>query len=192
MSEKLRTHKQKGQKQSTIEVNPRVVLGKEEYQQWKYLRSKNIRITTKQFKNYLSDVKKANAKLSKLEDDANYLGIHSKISESVSYMRGQEDWDDAVQRINRINSKDFVDEITRENLDRLQYNVDKIFGKDVNFRNLKPKTIKRFFEDFPELKTLLYYPEEEEVNKTLELMGKTKKAIKMSLEYLKKEEQKGK
>ena len=69
--EHFKTHKQKGQKQG-IEVNPRVKLGKEEYQAWKYLKSKNLNITQAKLQNYLADVKKANAKLKRLEKDPNY------------------------------------------------------------------------------------------------------------------------
>lgn len=182
--EHFRTHKQKGQKQG-IEVNPRVRIGKEEYQAWKYLRSKNLNISQKQITSYLSQVKKANAKLKRLEEDPQYLGVLPKLSTNVEYIKSMEDWEDAMARVSRVNSDDFAEQITKENRERLEENVHRIFGEDVSFKNLTPAQIKEFFSDFNELKSLLYYPEDEEaINQTLELVGKTKQAVKDAIKYI--------
>lgn len=181
---KFRTHKRKGEKQE-LEVNPRVVVGREEYRQWQYLRSKNINISQKRFENYLLSVKKANAKLSRAEKDPNYLGLYSRVSDNVKYMESIDDFEYAEERLNQINGEDFVEDITKENVDRLQRNVDEVFGDSVDFRNLTPKQIKEFFSDFPELKSLLYYPDKEGVETTLDLIGKTKTAIVDAINYIK-------
>ena len=182
--EHFKTHKQKGQKQG-IEVNPRVKLGKEEYQAWKYLKSKNLNISQRKLANYLADIKKANAKLNRLEKDPNYLGVTVKLTDKVTYIRNEQDWQDALERVNRVNAVDFAEQITKENRERLEYNVKKIFGDDVDFKQLNARQIKLFFEDFPELKSLLYYPDEEEIKSTLELVGKTKEAVKDAIKYVK-------
>ena len=169
---KYKKHKQKGLKQE-IDTTPRVVLSKEEYQTWTKLRGKGLKISQVQMRNYLLDVKKANAKLNKLKDNPNYFNNENiKLTENLLVAETQEELVRILNRPSEILNPRYEQIVTSDNIKRLQRNVDKIFGEGViNFGQLSPRQLRRFFEENEHLTYLIYYPEDDKAKKVVEMTG---------------------
>lgn len=179
-----KTHKQKGQKQG-IQVNPRVVLSKEEYRQWKYLKGKNLSITQKQLKSYLIDVKKANAKLNELDRSENFFGEKITLSTDISMVDSQADLERYLKLPTDILDPTYEERITNLNIEKLNENVKAIFGDAVSFKNLTPAQLKQFFKENESLRSLMFYAKEEEIKNVTNMLFESQEGLQMAIDFYK-------
>ena len=185
MAKKYQTIKQKGLKRG-IEVNPRVRLGKEEYQAWRTLHDRKLQITQRKFRDYTTEVKKANAKLNRIQNDPNYfINEKIKLTENLLVATTQEELDRILKRPSEILDEGYEERLTQDNIDRLQENVDRIFGEGtIDFRQLDPKLLNAFFENNEHLVYLIYYPEDTKADNIVEMTGGVE-AINKNITYWK-------
>ena len=183
---KYATLKRKGEKKNQIEVDSRVVLNKEEYQTWRNLHDKKLHITQKRFRNYVDEVRKANAKLNKIANDPNYfMNDNIKLLEDIGFVNEQSELDTLLNKPSQVLAKDYEFNLTKTNIDRLQENVDRIFGEGViNFKQLSPRQLNKFFEDNGHLVYLIYYPDDVKANNVVEMTGGVN-AINKNINYIK-------
>jgi hypothetical protein len=155
--------------------------------QWRFIKSRRIKITKREFKEYYTNVRKANRKIGGKNFQSKSLDKR-KISNSIWRITNLREFRQAQARINKILTRNYV----RENNERLRQqfynNLEYLYTEENSymlkdlFSQLDDNKLVEFMQENPDIERM-QYASKEGLEQYIELIGLTTEKIANRIKY---------